>query len=44
MKPEKVYVSKEAYDALISVINQPLDPKSVEALKKLLNRHTPWDE
>lgn len=43
MKPEKVYVSKESYDELIRVINEPPDPKSVEALKKLLNRKAPWE-
>jgi hypothetical protein len=43
MKPEKVYVSKEAYDFLIEKINNP-DPEQVESLRKLLNRKTPWNE
>lgn len=41
-KPEKIYVSQEDYDALIDRINNP-DPKSVESLRKLMNRKSPWD-
>lgn len=44
MKPKKVYISEEAYDELIRVINEPPDPKTVEALKKILNRKTIWEE
>jgi hypothetical protein len=43
-KPEKIYVSQEAYDKLIERINAPPDPETVEKLKKLMNRNAPWDE
>jgi hypothetical protein len=44
MKPQKMYVSQEAYDKLIEIINRPPDPEVVEKLKKLMNRKAPWDE
>ena len=44
MKPQKMYVSKEAYDELVRRINEPPDPEQVEKLRKLLNRKAPWDE
>ena len=44
MKPQKMYVSKEAYDALVEAINKPPDPKVQESIKKLLERRAPWDE
>lgn len=34
MIPEKIYVSKEAYDKLLDMINKPAQPS--EALKDLL--------
>ena len=43
IKPEKVYVSKEAYDELVRIINAPPDPKVQESLKRLLERKSPWD-
>ena len=43
-KPETIYISKEAYDELVSRINEPPDPKTIEKLKQLLERRTPWDE
>ena len=43
-KPEKVYVSKEAYDKLVEIINKPPDPEQVEKLKKFLSMKSPWDE
>ena len=43
IKPEKVYVSKEAYDELVRIINAPPDPKVQESLKRLLGRKSPWD-
>lgn len=42
-KPEKIYVSQEDYDALIDRINNP-DPKSVESLRKLMNRKSPFEK
>jgi uncharacterized protein (DUF1778 family) len=44
MKPQKVYVSKEAYDALVEAINKPPDPKAVERFKEIMNRRAPWEE
>jgi len=44
MKPQKMYVSQEAYDALIAAINAPPDPEKVERLRKILNKKAPWDE
>jgi uncharacterized protein (DUF1778 family) len=44
MKPQKMYVSQEAYDKLIEIINRPPDPETVEKLKKLMSRKAPWDE
>lgn len=43
IKPEKIYVSKEAYDELVRIINAPPDPKVQESLKRLLERKSPWD-
>jgi hypothetical protein len=42
-KPEKIYLSQRDYDALVERINNP-DPKSVESLRKLMNRKAPWDD
>ena len=41
-KPPVIYVSEEAYDALIEAINKP--PEYNENLAKLLSRKAPWDE
>jgi hypothetical protein len=43
MKPQKIYVSKEAYDALVEAINKPPDPERTEKLRKLFERKAPWD-
>jgi len=43
-KPETIYISKEAYNELVRRINEPPDPKSIEKLKQLLERRTPWGE
>jgi uncharacterized protein (DUF1778 family) len=42
MKPQKMYVSKEAYDALVERLNEP--PQYNENLAKLLQRKAPWDD
>jgi hypothetical protein len=42
-KPETIYLSKEDFEALVERINNP-DPKSIESLRKILNRRAPWDE
>jgi hypothetical protein len=43
MKPQKMYVSKEAYDALVEAINKPPDPKAVERFREIMNRKAPWE-
>lgn len=43
IKPQKMYVTKDAYDELVRMINSPPDPKVQESIKKLLTRETPWD-
>ena len=43
-KPEKVYVSKEAYDELLRRINEPPDPKVVERFKQIMSKPAPWDD
>jgi len=42
IKPTKMYVSKEAYDALIEAINKP--PEYNEKIARLLSRKAPWDD
>ncbi len=44
MKPQKMYVSKEAYDALVEAINNPPDPEAQKRFRELLNRKAPWDD
>jgi hypothetical protein len=41
--PEKIYVSKEAYDRLVEMINQPPTPEQIESIRKIMNRKAPWD-
>jgi len=44
MKPQKIYVSKEAYDALVEAINVPPDPENMEKIRRVLERKAPWDD
>lgn len=44
IKPQKMYVSKEAYDALIEAINQPPDPERQKRFREILERKAPWDD
>ena len=44
MRPQKMYVSQEAYDKLVEIINKPPDPEQSEKLKKFLSMKSPWDE
>ncbi len=44
MKPQKVYVSKEAYDSLVEAINKPPDPEAQKRFQEILNRRSPWDD
>jgi hypothetical protein len=43
-KPEKIYISEEAYDELVRRINEPPDPKVMERFREILNRRAPWDD
>ena len=44
MKPQKVYVSKEAYDALVERLSAPPDPEVQKRFREILNRRARWDE
>lgn len=44
MKPQKMHVSQEAYDALMEAIDKPPDPEKVKRLKEIMNKKAPWDE
>ena len=43
-KPEKIYVSKEAYDELVRRINEPPDPAVVERIREIMSKKAPWDD
>jgi hypothetical protein len=43
MKPQTMYVSKEAYDFLVEKINNP-DPEQIESLRRILQRKSPWEK
>lgn len=44
MKPTKIYVTKEQYDALTEAINAPPDSKAIERLRQIMSKPAPWDE
>ena len=44
MKPQKIYVSKKAYDSLVEAINAPPDPENMEKIRRVLERKAPWDD
>ena len=44
MKPTKMYVTKEQYDALVAAINAPPDPERTAKVLKVLERKAPWDD
>jgi hypothetical protein len=44
IKPQKMYVSKEAYDALVERLSAPPDPEVQKRFREILNRRAPWDE
>jgi uncharacterized protein with GYD domain len=43
MKPQKIYVTQEQYDALVAAINAPPDPETIAKFKKILDRTPPWE-
>lgn len=44
IKPTKMYVTEEQYDALMDAINNPPDLEKVERLREIMNKKAPWDE
>ena len=44
MKPTKMYVTKEQYDALVERLNEPPDPEAMEKIRRVLERKAPWDK
>ena len=42
--PERIVVSKEAYDELVERLNQPSDPKVIERLKEIMSKKAPWEQ
>ena len=44
MKPQKMYVSKETYDALLERINAPPDPEAQKRFREILNKKPPWND
>lgn len=43
IKPTKLYVSKEDYDALKAILDAPPNPKVKEQLQTLFDRKSPWN-
>ena len=43
-KPETICLSKENFDSLVQRLNEPPNPKSLEKLKELMQRKSPWEE
>lgn len=43
-KPETIYVSEEDYESLIEKLDAPPDPKTIESIRKILSRKSPWEE
>ena len=41
--PETIVLPAKDFDALVERLNNP-NPEQIKSLKKLLNRHSPWDE
>ena len=42
--PERIVVSKEAYDALVERLNQPPDPEAMKKIARVLSRRAPWEQ
>ncbi len=43
VKPEKIVLPKEDFDALVDRLNQPPDPDTIEKITKVLQRKAPWE-
>lgn len=44
MKPTKMFVSEEQFNALVEALNKPSDPEVVERFKQIMSKKAPWDE
>lgn len=42
-KPETILLPKEDFDALQKRLAEPPDPATIEAVKRLMNRKTPFE-
>jgi hypothetical protein len=42
-KAETIVLSQTDFDHLVERLNEPPDPETVEKLKKLMSRKSPWD-
>ena len=42
-KPETIVLPKEDFDALVDRLNEPPDRATMESVKKLMNRKTPFE-
>ena len=42
-KPQKIYLSKEDFDALVERLDQEPDPKATERIKQIMKQVSPWD-
>lgn len=43
MKPTKVSITEEQYDALVERLNKPSDPEVVERFKQIMTKKAPWE-
>ena len=43
MKPTKIYLSQEDFDALVERLELPSEA-TMESIKRLVNRKAPWEE
>ena len=43
-KPETICISREDFEELQKRLAEPPDPKTIEKIKQLLERRSPWDE
>jgi hypothetical protein len=43
-KPETICIPREDFEELQKRLAEPPDPKTIEKIKQLLERRSPWDE
>ena len=44
VKPEKIILPKEDFDALVERLNAPPDPEAMKRIARVLSRKAPWEE